>query len=69
MFISYLDPDKVVIIDVAWHMNEQGIRRSSLVWTINLFVFLIPVLFPKTFKKHYEMAIMKSENRAKDARD
>ena len=42
---------------------------NIVVWTINLFVFLIPVLLPKTFKKHYEMEIMKSENRAKDARD
>ena len=40
---------------------------NIVVWTINLFVFLIPVLLPKTFKKHYEMEIMKSANRAKDA--
>lgn len=53
-----------------WIMVGRSLAILNMaVWTINLFVFLIPVLLPKTFKKHYEMEIRKSGNRAKDARD
>jgi hypothetical protein len=26
-----------------------------ILWTYNLFFFLLPVYLPRTFKKHYEM--------------
>jgi hypothetical protein len=42
---------------------------NMVVWTINLFFFLIPVFLPKTFKKHYEMEMSASESRAKDLQD
>jgi hypothetical protein len=53
-----------------WIMFGRYLAMVNMgVWTFNLFFFLIPVFLPRTFKKHYEMESMKSENRAKDAHD
>jgi hypothetical protein len=42
---------------------------NMIVWTFNLFFFLVPVFLPRTFKKHYEMEFSATESRAKDAQD
>jgi hypothetical protein len=42
---------------------------NMVVWTFNLFFFLVPVFLPRTFKKYYEMEFTGAENRAKDDQD
>lgn len=39
-----------------WILFGRALAASNLiVWTYNLFFFLLPVYLPRTFKKHYEM--------------
>lgn len=42
---------------------------NMIVWTFNLFFFLVPVFMPRSFRKYYEMDISAGESRAKDAQD
>ena len=42
---------------------------NMVVWTFNLFFFLVPVFLPRSFKKYYEMEFTGAENRAKDDQD
>jgi len=53
-----------------WIMFGRYLALGNLiVWSFNLFVFLVPVFLPRTMKKYYEMETSASENRAKDAQD
>jgi hypothetical protein len=42
---------------------------NMIVWTFNLFFFLVPVFLPRSFRKYNEMEFSAVENRAKDAQD
>ncbi|KAG0579598.1 hypothetical protein KC19_4G109600 [Ceratodon purpureus] len=53
-----------------WIMFGRILAASNLlIWTLNLFFFLIPVYLPRAFRKHYEMEFSATESRAKDAPD
>lgn len=42
---------------------------NMIVWTFNLFFFLVPVFLPRSFRKYYEMEFSATENRAKDVQN
>jgi len=53
-----------------WILFGRYLALANLiVWTFNLFFFLLPILLPRSFRKHYEMEFLGAENRAKDAQD
>ena len=42
---------------------------NMVVWTFNLFFFLVPVFLPRAFRAYYETEFRGTESRAKDAQD
>lgn len=51
-----------------WIMFGRYLAVANLVvWSVNLFGFLVPVFLPRSMKKFYEMELSASESRAKDA--
>jgi len=53
-----------------WILFGRYLAISNLVvWSANLFFFLVPVFLPRTMKTYYEMELGAKESRAKDAQD
>jgi len=51
-----------------WVLFGRYLAVTNLVvWSANLFFFLVPVFLPRTMKTYYEMEMGAKDNRAKDA--